>query len=373
MTEPRDLPGGDDARLRALLEDAVADVDPPPALHHIQNRTNAKVTTMSSKRPWIFAALGAVAATAATLVAVTVVANDDPAQTAGPAGSESASPTSEDSATAEPTETSEPTPSEDSTSDPSQPPAGKPVSLPVYYVGETPAGTRLFREFHRETVQDDDVVIAAAALELAIRGSSGSVLVDPDYRSDWPADTQLVGVSVDGTAADDVVWIDLSGDGLRDRPAGMTQEQAEMAVQQLVHTAQAVLQQRHPVQLTIDGERTDAVLGVPTSEPLAAADPMQVQAPVWVISPQDGETVGTTFTVEGRGAFFEANVSWQLLQGGEVVDEGFATAAEGMTLSPYSFEVTAEPGDYVLRVYDADMSGGEGKGEAEDTKQITVQ
>ena len=66
-------------------------------------------------------------------------------------------------------------------------------------------------------------------------------------------------------------------------------------------------------------------------------------------------------------------MSWQLLQGGEVVQDGFTTAEEGMTLSPYSFEVTAEPGDYVLRVYDADMSGGEGNGEAEDTKQITVE
>ena len=55
-----------------------------------------------------------------------------------------------------------------------------------------------------------------------------------------------------------------------------------------------------------------------------------------------------------------------------VVKDGFATAQECCTLSPYSFEVTAKPGDYVLRVYDADMSGGEGPGEHEDTKAVTV-
>ena len=43
-----------------------------------------------------------------------------------------------------------------------------------------------------------------------------------------------------------------------------------------------------------------------------------------------------------------------------------------MTLSPYSFEVEADPGEYLLRVYDADMSGGEGPGEQEDTKRIVV-
>ena len=126
------------------------------------------------------------------------------------------------------------------------------------------------------------------------------------------------------------------------------------------------------MQLSLGGERTDTVLGVPTSEPLAAADPMDVQATVWIIDPQDGAVVGKTVQVEGRGAVFEANVSWQLLENGRVVDEGFSTAEEGMTLSPYSFTLEAEPGDYVLRVYDADMSDGEGPGEMEDTKRITV-
>ena len=55
-----------------------------------------------------------------------------------------------------------------------------------------------------------------------------------------------------------------------------------------------------------------------------------------------------------------------------MVDEGFTTAEEGNTLAPYAFSFEAEPGSYVLRVYDADMSGGEGNGEAQDTKRITV-
>lgn len=358
MTDHRQPP---DDELRALLEDAVSDVEPTPALHHIQSRTSKKVAPMNSKRPWIFVAAGAVAATAATVVAVTVL-SDDPVNTSGPASSPSASATPEESD--EPT--TEPT---DDTTEPSQAPAAETTTVPVYFVGETPAGTRLFREFHRIEKSDVTARLVSDVLGAALDGAA----LDPDYRSDWPEDTSVSGVSIDGTSADDVVWIDLADQSLRDRPGGMSEEQAQMAVEQLIYTAQAVLQQRQPVQFMLDGERTDMVLGVPTSEPLAAGDPMSVQASVWIISPQHGDTVGTTFDVEGRGAFFEANVSWQLLQDGQVVQDGFTTAEEGMTLSPYSFEVTAQPGDYVLRVYDADMSGGEGNGEAEDTKEITVE
>ena len=41
-------PGRGDEELRNLLEDAVSDVDPPPALHHIQSRTSTKVTPLNS-------------------------------------------------------------------------------------------------------------------------------------------------------------------------------------------------------------------------------------------------------------------------------------------------------------------------------------
>jgi hypothetical protein len=351
MTDPHD------ERLRALLDDAVSDVEPRPALEQIQART--KVTPMSSKRPWILAAAGAVVATAATVVAVTVLTGDEPSTTSGPAAS--ATPTPSEPAAESPTEPAEPT-GEPSTG------SGESVAVPVYYVGDTNTGPRLFREFHQLEKNET----GAGQVRVALEEAFGDTALDPDYRSPWPEGTAVSGVSVDGLEASDVVWVDLTGAALHDRPAGMSRAEAGMAVEQLVHTVHAVLQRRAPVQVMLDGERTDTVLGVPTSEPLAAGDPMRVQGTVWIITPQDGDVVEGPIEVEGRGAFFEANVSWQLLENGEVVDEGFATAEEGMTLSPYSFQVDAAPGDYVLRVYDADMSGGEGNGEAEDTKRVTV-
>ena len=347
MTDPNDPYAVD---LRALLDEAGSDVEPRPALDTIRART--KVTPMPQKRSWMYAALGAVAATAATVAAVVVLTDNDTDPTNGPAagGTASVSPT--------PTE-----PEQSGTAS-----STSPVTLPVYYVGETPTGPRLYREFHVLDAGESEAERVTEAVGTAIGSDTA---YDPDYRSDWPQP-----VSATTEVRGEEVWVDLVGDGLRERPASMTEQEAAMAVEQVIHTAHAVLQSRPPVQLTLNGERTDQVLGVPASEPLAAGDPMQVQATVWIIDPQEGDEVSSPFTVEGRGAFFEANVSWQLFRwdggAGELVDEGFTTADEGMTLSPYSFEVEAEPGEYLLRVYDADMSDGEGPGEQEDTKRVVV-
>ena len=88
---------------------------------------------MPQKRSWMYAALGAVAATAATVAAVVVLTDNDSDPANGPAAGDTASvsPTPTDSAQSQ---TAAPT---------------SPTTLPVYYVGETPAGPRLYREFHR--------------------------------------------------------------------------------------------------------------------------------------------------------------------------------------------------------------------------------
>jgi hypothetical protein len=304
---------------------------------------------MSHTRTWVLAA-GAVAAVAATVVGIRLLTDDPAGESAGPAAT--ATPSGEPAATSSPSESTTAT-------------LTREEAVPVYYVGDAPTGPRLFREFHRLQVAEGPAAVAEAALGEALADSA----LDPDYRSPWAGVGSLG--RVQAAPGDEIVTVDLAGD-LHDRPAGMARAEAEMAVEQLVHTVQAAVQRRAPVQFMLNGGRTDTLLGVPVSEPLAAGDPMEVQATVWVISPQEGDKVTSPFPVEGRGAFFEATVSWQLLRDGEVVEEGFATAEEGNTLAAYAFEVEADPGTYVLRVYDADMSGGEGFGEAEDTKTVVV-
>ena len=152
----------------------------------------------------------------------------------------------------------------------------------------------------------------------------------------------------------------------------MSQADAEIAVQQLLFSAQAGLGKGQvPVQLLLDGKHTDTILGVPSSEPLAAGNPDEVEALVQVDSPADGTSVSSPFTVSGRAATFEANVVWELKQGDTVVKKGFTTAQECCTLAPYSFQVTAPAGSYTLVVHDTDESG-QGLPVNEDSKAITV-
>ncbi|QIK65824.1 hypothetical protein G7072_05305 [Nocardioides sp. HDW12B] len=320
---------------------------------------------MSDKRPWIYGALGAAVATAATVVAVTVLSDSDDTPVAGsgdPAPSAS-SDLAEPSGSPEPSESAETS----ETADPE--PSGSAVvsgTVPVYLVGSTGRGLGLYREF--QAGEGDDPLLSAVGASL-----SGASL-DPDYSSLWEG----LGAQVDAAPpAGDVILLALSGSGpdLAERPDGMSAADARLAVQQLVWTATAALQRDVPVTFEVDGDAPDTLLGVDVTGGVSRGEAMSTLAPVWVTSPQDGDTVGSTFAVEGQGAFFEATVSWQLLDPpGEVVKEGFTTARECCVMSPYRFQVKdVDPGDYTLRVYQADTSGEPGAVETEDTKRLTVE
>lgn len=345
-----------DDDIRTLLEDAVADVEPRHGLDELRARTGSPT---GLRRPWLWGAGGAMLATAATITAFAVLGGPGTTDTEPPVAkgpSQVGTPSVDiTSATEEPSEVDRP---RGAASEPTGP-AIPGVAVPVYYVGDTSRGPRLFREFHPGTGGDKLI----AALEQA----TGTAPDDPDYSSPWPAGTTLSHAE----QQDDLLVVDLHGD-LHDRPAGMAADQAEMAVQQLVYTAQAATQTTLPVQLLLDGQRTDTVLGVPTSEPLARAAADDVLAQVWIIDPAEGAKVSRGFTVRGVANAFEANVQWELMQGDQVVKQDFTTAEECCTMAPFSFTVDAPPGDYTLVVHDSDPSGGEGLAPWQDTKHITI-
>jgi len=340
MTGPTNT-GDDD--LRRLLDDAVAGVQPHGTLADIRARTDQE--TPMSKR-WFFPTLAVAAVMAAVVGGAFWLLDDD--QKLAPSGT--------------PTHT---VPSDKpSTSGSAGPEEVAGRAVPVYYVGDTAHGKKLFREFHRISAPSAGEIAGPAVGQVL-----GAKPADPDYVNLWSG---LYDGTYDVTTSQDLITVDLRGD-LHDRPAGMSEGDAELAIQQLIYSAQAGLGQgRVPVQLLINGKHTDTILGVPASEPLAAVDPDKVQAPVQIDSPSDGDEVSGTFTVTGRAATFEANVVWELKQGDTTIKDGFTTAQECCTLSPYSFQVTAPPGTYTLVVHDTDESGG-GRPVNQDTKEITVQ
>lgn len=361
MSDPRD-PYLDD-RLSELISDSVSDVDPSDRLASIRNRT--KVTPMSarrnSSRPWLYAVGGAVVATAAVITAIALAGGnlgltsaDDP----GPAGRSNSQAPQPTELPSEPDET-EPTPSTDGGS-------GTGPAVAIYYVGDTPQGPRLYREFHPGTDADP---LTSAMLGLGAGAS------DPDYRTSWSVDS-FDSVSFDGNGAEGLIEISLADDTLRDRPAGMSKAEAQASVQQVIYTLQAAVQARAAVQFRFGGNPIDQVLGVPTSEPLANDDPLSALALVNITTPSEGDEVSGTFTASGVASSFEANVPWQVRQGDQVVASGFSTAEGYMDkLYPWKTEVDVSKlpaGDYTFVALTDDPSSGEGFGPTEDTKAITI-
>jgi hypothetical protein len=237
----------------------------------------------------------------------------------------------------------------------------------VYFVGDTSHGPRLFDEPHAFENGDE-----ASVLQHAIDGDAD----DPDYRSYWPEGTIVESVRTDGSTPDSPVIVDLSGPSLTERPDGMTAAQVERSVQQLMWTVRTLASPQSPVEIQVDGRRVSRLLGAPVAVPLVnAGSADDVLAQVQVSTPSEGSTWADPdpITVDGLAAAFEANVQWELKQGDTVVKQGFATAEECCTLSPFSFPIPLPaPGTYTLVVHDEDPSGGEGLAPWQDTKTIIV-
>ena len=274
--------------------------------------------TIAVPRPgsWIWVTAGTVAATAATIGAVTLVT--------GPPGAGGVVPRPPDDHL-----------------------TTTPQLVTVYFVGDTGAGPRLFAE-RREFGGRADVL--RWSLSNVVSGNAQ----DSDYTSRWPSGASVAGARL----RYGVLSVDLHGPVVR-RPAGMTRADAEVALQQVVRTAQDVSGWRGPVTFRHDGARAATVLGVPTRRPVGRSPDDVSLAPVSIGSPAEMTAVTSPFTVTGRMS--SRTVRWQLREGDTVVRQGSVTARES-----YRFRVRAPLGTYTLVVRDG------GTPASRDTKQIRV-
>jgi hypothetical protein len=355
-----------DDDLRRLLHDAVDDVHPHGTPADIRRRSEEgapPMTTTSASR-WLPLSLAAAAAMVLVIGGTFWLTNrgDEGPPVAGPSNSQSTSTSPSPSPTDTPPQSTSPSSSPSASTDPG--PATRQVALPVYVAGEPLAGDRLFREFRKADVCADAACVWTATVAASVSGTPQ----DSDYRTLWPAPATAQWVKYDGH----VISVSLAESRLADRPSGMSSDQAQMAIQQVVYSAQAAVNDgRKPVRLLLDGKPARSVLGIPATEPFTAGNPDQTLAPVQIFSPAEGSDVQPTFTVTGQAAAFEANVQWELMAGSKVVQRNFTTARECCTLAPYSFTVrNVAPGQYTLVVHDDDASG-QGRTNT-DTKDITV-
>ena len=347
-----------DDDLRTLLHDAVSDVHPEPALHRIRSRTATR--PQHGSRTWLVGL--AAAATAAAIAGVVVVTTQrGPGSDSGPV----ASPTASTSAGPSASTSAGPSASATATTVPSTERA-----LGIYYVGDTPQGPRLYREFHRLRVADGAAGAVGPAIAQALDRAD-----DPDYRDLWPDGTQA---SVQGATGSEVT-LSLSNAALdlRDRPAGTSAADAEAAVQQLVYTTQAALQQRLPVRFLVGGQPTDSLLGVDVSGPVTNGPALETLALVSISEPQEGVEVTGSFRASGVASSFEATVPWEIRKGDQVVKRGFSMASGWMDkLYPWQTDPISvadlPEGTYTFVASTDDPSDGEGAGPTSDTRTIVV-
>jgi len=350
-----------DDDLRSILCDAVSDVHPDPALDRIRRRTRPS-TAVRRVRPWL-----AVSTAAASVAGGGggLAQGDHPDSAPPAAGPASSSGARTGAPSGAPTA---------SLTDLASPRAAGPGpverALAVYYVGDTPQGPRLYREFQRASVPPQDPPVFDA-VQLALGRAH-----DPDYRTVWPAGTQVDQDQVSPGNAVSVSLTNTSTD-LRKRPAGMSVAEATAGVQQLVYTAQAAVKNRNPVRLQLDGKDTPTLLGVDVSAPVAELGELDVLALVSITDPAEGTTVRGSFVARGVASSFEATVPWQITQGGKVVKSGFSTADGWLdklypwTTDPIDISDLA-PGSYTFVAMTDDPSSGEGGGPHSDTRTIVV-
>lgn len=312
--------------LSALLRDAVDGIEPEDRLTELRARTAAS----SSPRRWFVVAGGAALATAAAVTAIAVVGNDS-ATTVRPVG---------------------PGPTGATQESPQDPETGPASAVPAYFIGDTPAGPRLYREFQR--------VIDPAGPGLAGLGLLESGPSDSDYRSLAPEGTFVLDRISDPEAGGVHVFL-----------ADDAPELSPLAEQQVVYTLSAGFQE--PLWVVFHRGETQ-------TDPVSAAPPLKVLSLVNLSDPAEGEVVDGALSVRGVANSFEANVPWTIESADGSQGMGSSFTAEGYMderLFPFSGEIdvsSLDPGTYTLIVETDDPSGGaEGPGAFSDTRTFVIE
>jgi hypothetical protein len=233
----------------------------------------------------------------------------------------------------------------------SQTTASTSARVPIYYIGATKAGPRLYREYH---VVAPRPAGTAAALKAAIAQMlDGRTAYDRDYHSSWPASATVRSVAV----RDGVATIDLGGATVN----GYDPKENAAALQQLIWTGTAY-SGGTGVRLLFDGKPRATLwkAALPCSGVLRRAAAVSALAPVWVIDPQAGSLSGRNVTVNLAGIVFEGAVNVRVKNSAgrvvyhKVVQLTMGAPAQGTA----RLTVRLNPGAYTVEAWEVSMKDG---------------
>lgn len=233
----------------------------------------------------------------------------------------------------------------------------------VYYVGDTPAGPKLYAETSDLGIEGsaDESDAAVTALNYLVR--QGSKPNDADYTNLWGNGTTINSVTYAGEKA----VIDLT---LAPLNVGSSFEMA--AIDQLVWTVTENRSGIGSVQFMSNGKPIESFAGhVDTSQTFSRAPNYEVLAPVWVDNPS--QVLVNPVAITGTACTFEASFGWEVKLGDKVVQSGPGTAAVACPeRSPWTVELgELKPGTYTFIA--TDYSAEDGSVNQQDSKEFTVQ
>ncbi|MDT0215499.1 Gmad2 immunoglobulin-like domain-containing protein [Rothia sp. ARF10] len=339
-------------QLRAALDERAREVRPSPRLDAILAEASGPEHDAGSRRWWTVAAVAATAALVGGVVWATRPDGDGGTLPATPvpttsAATPSASPSPTPSVSASPSASVSASPSTTVT-----PTGTVPATLGIYVVGSNggeQARRGLVRQFATLNLPQDATESDRATLAVveSIRSTDGRT--DP-----WSA------VALDRLEVErGRITIHLTD------PGGTAPDAraAELAVSALVWTAQAAVGRGDlPVTLRAPGGQRLFGLLDPSRTWTRAGTPPELLCDIWIDSPAPRSSARATqpVVVRGQAVAFEANLEWDLRQGGAVVKDGFTTASIGApSRGTFSVELgRLDAGSYTFRAFTTSAKDG---------------
>jgi hypothetical protein len=232
-----------------------------------------------------------------------------------------------------------------------------------YFVAETAQGFRLVREVHQVSKTENELGDDKGLNSLIMLVDGQLPPFDGDHRTLWNNGTKVNSVTtVDGVATVDLTLGRIS----------FGAESEQRAIDQIVWTLIENDPTISSVKFTVDGVPSGSLAGhVDFAQTFVQAPGFDVLASVW-IDLLDRSDVSNPVSISGSACTFEANVAWELTQGGDAVSSGATTAELACPdRSNWSIDLgDLAPGNYVLTV--SDFSAEDGSVIFQDSKAFTV-